>query len=116
MREPLRDSERLKHILDAIENIQKASSGITIEQLSDDFIIRHALTWNVMIIGEAANKLSKEFCSAHPDTDWRAISGMRHVLVHDYYQINEDELFSVITYDIAPLKSQIIEYLKEFKD
>lgn len=114
MREPLRNSERLHHILEAIQNIQTASSGITIEKLSEDFIIRHALTWNVMIIGEAANKLSKEFCATHPDTDWRAISGMRHVLVHDYYQINEDELYSVIVYDIEPLRVQILEYLKEF--
>lgn len=115
MREPLKDSERLHHILEAIQNIQKASAGISIEMLSDDFIIRHALTWNVMIIGEAANKLSKEFCDSHPNTDWRAISGMRHVLVHDYYKINEDELYSVITYDIEPLRQQIIEYLKEFE-
>lgn len=114
MKEPLRDFERLQHILEAIENIQKASSGITIKQLEDDFIIRHALTWNVMIIGEAANKLSKEFCTAHPNTDWRAISGMRHVLVHDYYQVNEDELFSVIAFEIEPLKQQVIEYLKEY--
>lgn len=87
--------------------------GVTLERLSEDFIIRHALTWNVMIIGEAANKLSKEFCSAHPNTDWRAIAGMRHVLVHDYYQINEEELFSVITDDIEPLKAQIQEYIKQ---
>lgn len=115
MREPLRDSERLRHILEAIQNIQKASAGISLQSLSDDFIVRHALTWNVMIIGEAANKLSREFCESHPNTDWRAISGMRHVLVHDYYKINEDELFSVITYDIEPLKKQITEYLKEFE-
>lgn len=113
MKEPLRDSERLQHMLEAIQNIQKASVGLSVEQLTDDFIIRHALTWNVMIIGEAANKLSKEFCASHPNTDWRAISGMRHVLVHDYYQINVDELFSVITWDIEPLRQQITEYLKE---
>lgn len=68
-----------------------------------------------MIIGEAANKLSREFCDSHPHTDWRAISGMRHVLVHDYYRVNEEELFSVIMDDIEPLRLQIIEYLKEFE-
>lgn len=113
MREPLRDSERLRHMLEAIGNIQKASQGLTLKQLSEDFIIRHALTWNIMIIGEAANKLSKEFCAAHPATDWRAISGMRHVLVHDYYQINEEELFFVIQNDIEPLRQQIAAYLAE---
>lgn len=58
MREPLRDPERLKHIFEAINNIEKATKGKTLEDISSDFILRHALTWNIMIIGEAANKLS----------------------------------------------------------
>lgn len=115
MREPLKDPIRLLHILEAIDNIEKASVGLTLQKLQSDVILRHGLTWNVMVIGEAANKLSKEFCNAHPATDWRAISGMRHVLVHDYYQINESELFSVILDDIPLLKPQIIQYLEESK-
>ena len=37
---------------------------------------------------------------------------MRHILVHDYYQINKDILWSVITEDIPPLKAQIEGYIK----
>lgn len=113
MREPLRDSERLKHIVEAINNIEKASEGVSLEMLKHDFILRHALTWNVMIIGEAANRLSKEFCQTHTDTPWRSIAGMRNVLVHDYYQIDEQELYDVIENDIPVLKPQIEQYLKE---
>lgn len=51
MREPLRDSERLKHILEAIHNIENASTNITEEELSSNLVLRHALTWNIMIIG-----------------------------------------------------------------
>lgn len=115
MRGPLRDVERLRHIMEAISNIEKASEGKGFEQISSDFILRHALTWNVMIIGEAANKLSKEFCESHPLTPWRSISGMRHVLVHDYYQIDVDELWQVIVSDLAPLKQQIETYIKDLE-
>lgn len=113
MREPLRDPERLKHIIEAIRNIEIASEGKTQEDISNDFILRHALTWNIMIIGEAANKLSKEFCQSHPNTDWRGVTGMRNVLVHDYYQIDINELWSVISYDIPELRTQIEVYLRE---
>lgn len=111
MREPLRDIERLKHIMEAINNIEIASNGVTKDEISTNFILRHGLTWNVMIIGEAANKLTKEFCEAHPMTPWRSIAGMRHVLVHDYYHIDVDELWGVITDDIHTLKAQIEEYI-----
>lgn len=113
MREPLRDIERLKHMLEAINNIEIASEGIRKEELLSNFILRHGLTWNVMVIGEAANKLTKEFCSCHPHTPWRMIAGMRHVLVHDYYQIDIDELWDVIKEDLKVLKPQIEEYIKE---
>lgn len=113
MKEPLKDHIRLQHILDAINNIQIASTSITMRELDENVIMRHGLTWNVMVIGEAANKLSKEFCDAHPKTDWRAITGMRNVLVHDYYQIDSSELLSVILDDIPVLKEQIEKYISE---
>ena len=116
MREPLRDPVRLQHILEAISNIEKGAEGVTLQDLKDNVILRHGLTWNIMVIGEAANKLTKEFCAEHPATDWRAITGMRNVLVHDYYQINESELYSVIQDDIPCLKTQILEYYDEYKD
>lgn len=115
MREPLRDSERLRHMVEAIGYIEGASMNVTREALSSDYILRHALTWNIMVIGEAANKLSSDFCTAHPGTPWRKIAGMRHVLVHDYYQIDVDELLTVITVDIPALKPQIQKYLEEFE-
>ena len=68
-----------------------------------------------MIIGEAANKLTLEFCQSHPDTPWRKISGMRHVLVHDYYQIDALELLEVVNADLPILKPQIEQYISEFK-
>lgn len=113
MREPLKDSIRLQHIQEAIINIEKISNGISLDDLKDNIVLRHAITWNIMVIGEAANKLTKDFCSTHTSTDWRAITGMRNVLVHDYYEINESELFSVITDDIPVLKKQIEEYIIE---
>lgn len=99
--------------MEAISNIEIAANGKSLEAISDDFILRHALTWNVMIIGEAANKLTREFCQAHPDTDWRGVTGMRNVLVHDYYQIDVNELWSVISFDIPELKNHIEQYLNE---
>ncbi len=66
-----------------------------------------------MIIGEAAYMLTKEFKSTHPATPWRQIEGMRHHIVHGYYQVRKDMLWNVILNDLQPLKEQIQQYIKE---
>ncbi len=113
MREHVNDFFRLQHILEAIETIEEYSEDKALSDVQSDKMLRHALTYNIQVIGEAANHLTKEFCIAHPLTNWRAICGMRNVLVHDYYQIDAEELWNVVVKDIQPLKFQINQYLSE---
>ena len=114
MREPLRDKERLLHILNAISRVEEYTLGLDKDTLNADLLHLHATVYNVQIIGEAVYKLSLEFKEQHPDTPWRMIEKMRHILVHDYYQVNKDILWLVISDDIPLLKHQVEKYLKEF--
>ena len=57
--------------------------------------------------------LSKEFKAAHPEIEWAAIEGMRHVLVHGYYQISSADVQDVIINDLPVLRPQIEAYIKE---
>lgn len=41
----------------------------------------------------------------HPQIDWAAIEGLRHVLVHDYYQVNMETIWGIIQQDISALKT-----------
>ena len=111
MREPLRDKERLNHILTAIQHMEEYTNGLTQAQLNSDLLHLHATVYNIQIIGEAVYKLSLEFKENHPQTPWKVIEKMRHILVHDYYQINKDVLWSVITEDLPPLKAQVEEFI-----
>ena len=113
MRAPLRDKERLLHILNAISRVEEYTSGLDKDTLNADLLHLHATVYNVQIIGEAVYKLSLEFKEQHPDTPWRMIEKMRHILVHDYYQVNKDILWLVISDDLPLLKQQVEEYLKE---
>ena len=105
----------MEHIQNAINTIEEYVAGKVFEDIVTDKILRHAVTWNIQVIGEASNKLSKEFIVAHPNTNWRGVIGMRHVLVHDYYQIDEEGIWNVIEIDLPPLKAQIEQYLSEMK-
>ena len=115
MREPERDIARLEHILSAIDCVENYICEISEQQLREDKLRLHATIYNVQIIGEAVYKLTTDFKQKHPDTPWAAIEKMRHILVHDYFRINFDVLWDVVSKDILLLKSQVKQYISEFK-
>jgi len=113
MREQVRDRERLQHILDAINTIQQSRTKYSSQEEVNDPIIYYGFVKHVEIIGEAVFMLSKEFKDTHPEIEWEAIQGMRHVLVHGYYQIEPNQLWDSIDNDIPQLKPQIEKLLAE---
>ena len=100
-------------MLDAIDTILQRASGMTIEDLYADKVLYGGLAYYTMIIGEAAYMLTKEFKDSNPVTPWRQIEGMRHHIVHGYFQVQKDMLWNVIDNDLQSLKEQIKQYLAE---
>lgn len=69
------------------------------------------------MIGEHVGKLLKEGSKpldAYPDIPWQAIYGMRNIISHEYANIDEDIIVSVINDDLAPLKLVIEDLLKNY--
>lgn len=113
MRETVRDRERLEHIVEAIDRILVFAEGKTKEELEADNLRFYGIVKNIEIIGEASYKLTHSFCRKYPETPWTFIAKMRHVLVHDYYQIDSDQVWKVINEDLHPLREQVAQYLSE---
>ena len=113
MKEELRDPGRLEHIIEAIDNVLLFSKGLGKADLKANTVEYYAIVKNIEIVGEAAYMLTGDFKAKHPLTEWNSIIGMRHVLVHGYYQISPDEIWKVIQQDLRPLREQILGYQKE---
>ena len=113
MREKPKDKTRLLHILEAIDNLFEFTQGTTFEEYKSNKILRFAVIKNLEIIGEAAYLLTKDFREKHPDVDWNAVIGMRHVLVHGYYQIRDEIVWASIQTELQPLKEKIELYCQE---
>ena len=109
MREQIRDKGRLEHILKATDFILRHTKGITFEEFDADELRYFAVIKNLEIIGEASYKLTKEFIAAHPEIKWKLIIGLRHVLVHGYYQIENILAWEIVQKDLVPLQKQIKE-------
>lgn len=113
MREPLKDRERLEHMLLAIGRILRYTNGKTFQDLVDDDMMYYAVVKNIEIIGEAANMLTTDFQASHSETPWKMVKGMRNYIVHEYFQIDNIVVWDVITNELTILQEQINRYLAE---
>lgn len=113
MREKVRDIGRLLHIRDAIGRVFSYTEGKSFEEFLSNDMMYYAIVKNIEIIGEAAYMLTDDFKESHPATPWKSITGMRHYIVHGYYQIDKNVVWNVVKVDLKPLKEQIDKYLAE---
>ena len=116
MREQSRDIERLRHIVDSIAHIEDFLRGKSLEQMKDDVMCYHAVVYNIMIIGEAANMLTNEFRDRHSEIPWRQIIDMRNVLVHGYYTTSPLFIWETYTNDLPLLKQQVEKFISELSE
>src|SRR6267142_5742358 len=108
-----RDQERLCDILEAIQRVQKyAARGRAV--FDNDELVQSWILQHVQIIGEATRNLSEDFRNNHPEIPWAEIIRMRHVLVHDYFKVDEEILWSVVQTDIPKLKQQVEKLVQQF--
>lgn len=92
-------------LLDAIADIERYRT--TRAAFEADERTQVWMVNRLQIIGEACRKLSDGFRERHPEVPWRAIVGMRHHLVHGYFDIDPDVVWSAITDRVPELKAQI---------
>ncbi len=99
------DRVRLRHMPDAGREAMSFVRDRTSADLGSDRLLVLALVKEVEIIGEAAYQLSEETRATIPDMPWEDIIGMRHRLVHAYFDINLDVLWRTVEDDLPVLVS-----------
>ena len=87
MREPLRDRERLEHILAAIDRVARYTSGKTYDDLVADDMMYYAVVKNIEIIGEAANMLTSDFQNVHPEVPWKKVRVCETILCMNTFKL-----------------------------
>ncbi|MHC1782408.1 MAG: DUF86 domain-containing protein [Anaerolineaceae bacterium] len=100
------DREQFADILESIEKIERyiprGRQVFETDELLQVWVVRH-----LQIIGEAGSRVSIETQNRFPQIPWGKIIGMRHVLVHGYFEIDLDIVWSVLENDLVPLKEQV---------
>jgi len=107
MRPEVGDPSYLWDMLDAARAVVAFVASRSFEDYSRDRMLRGAVERHVEIIGEAASKVSETFQQSHPEIPWRRIIAQRHVLAHEYGEVDHGLLWKVATIHIPALIPQV---------
>ena len=111
MREHRRDRNRLEDILSYAQNIVTFVEGMTFEDFIADRRTYYSVAYNITIIGEASNMLTRHFRDTYKELPWRQIVDMRNVMVHGYLQMSDQKIWDTVVVDIPVLQRQVEAYL-----
>ena len=101
------DVIRLRHMTEAAESALRFCRGRTRADRDTDDTLRFALTRAVEIIGEAATRLSIDARTQAPGIPWPAIVGMRNRLVHAYFDVDSEILWTTVNERLPSLLREL---------
>lgn len=101
------DASALVDIAEAARLIVSALAGKPFPEFERDGIARDAVLYRLLVMGEATKRLSMAFREAHPGVRWRAVAGLRDILVHRYDRVDASEIWNIATNDVPALLSYV---------
>jgi uncharacterized protein with HEPN domain len=106
----------LTDILDAINRIEEYTIGYDFEKFLNDSKTKDAVVRNFEIIGEAANQIPDTYKTSHTSVPWNKITGVRNRVIHEYFGVDYQILWTICETNLPDLKKNIMEILdKESK-
>lgn len=100
----------LAHILESIERIDRFTAEGKDRFLRDQ-MVHDAVIRNLEIIGEAAKRLDESFRAAHPSISWRALAGLRDVLIHQYEGVDLQRVWTIVERDLRQVRDAVLSIL-----
>ncbi len=102
----MRDDDRLEDIRAAVGRIADIVAGGR-AAFDGDHILQAAALYNLQVIGEAAARISQQRRDELADVPWRELIGMRNIVVHEYFRVDLDQIWTTLTRDVPDLAERL---------
>lgn len=110
------DSDRVKHMIDAVEQALTYARDCSWAELQSNPPVQHLLIRNLEILGEAASHISSACRTAHPEIPWRQIINTRNRLIHAYFEIDLKIVWDTVDRELSELLHNLQALLSEIAE
>jgi uncharacterized protein with HEPN domain len=107
-----REAQRLDDILLAIAELQAFTSGMNAARFMENRTVQQACAATLTVIGEAVKALPPDLRGRHPTIEWAKWAGLRDLLVHQYFKIDQRRIWRIIERDLPSLEAATRTELK----
>ena len=98
----------VEHVIDCIRRITQDSApgrdAVFASRTLQDAIVRNLQVLFEQVLCESTQRIGEPHKQLHPEINWPSIAGMRNVLVHDYFEVDFETVWTVVTRDLPSLE------------
>lgn len=94
----------LEDILICIKKIEQYTDGMDFEVFKNNQLVVDAVIRNLEVIGETSKHIPDKIRKNYSSVPWKSIIGLRNILIHEYFGVDEEIIWEIVSNDLKKLK------------